>query len=138
MGQLPERLLLHQLTAFVPATVVDDYGNEVDDFDAGGSFTIVGRIQQDTRSELFPDGRHPTEAQWLLLTNDPLTGVKRIAWVPYPPKVWHRETPGKPDEYPKDREWHTDRYYPEPLGMIPKEPTARLCCGWHFRNPALL
>jgi hypothetical protein len=29
---------------------------------------------------LFPDGRHPTEAQWLLLTNDPLTGVKRIAW----------------------------------------------------------
>ncbi len=70
---IPGHLLNLEVTRVRPAQVgPDDLGNTTLDYGAAATRTAVSaRLQQDQRTEQFPDGRQPGESQWMLFTNDP-------------------------------------------------------------------
>lgn len=83
---VPLTLQQQTLVRVQPLTVVDGHGNQTYDYGPGASRTaLVGWLQQDRRTESFPDARNPTEQLWLLITNEAdLDPVDRIEWTDHP------------------------------------------------------
>lgn len=78
-----EELLRHFVTVIVPADGTDGYGDTVPDWENATETEVRGWVQQVTRGErLTTDGDRLTE-NWLLITNEPVTGRARIAWGDY-------------------------------------------------------
>lgn len=79
--------LLTELVDLVrPAVTTDSHGN--DDLDYGAAATrtpISGWLQQDARTETFPDGRNPAEQMWLMITDHADIDVDdRVEWANHP------------------------------------------------------
>lgn len=84
---LPDHLLIHQVVRVRPIVgAADSYGNQVKDYGAAAVRTTVpGRLQQDSQTEQFPDGRQPAESIWTLFTNEgDIDRHDRIEWEDHP------------------------------------------------------
>lgn len=83
---LPARLQPHNLIVVRPAVSSNSYGDDVRDYGPAASRTsIVGWVQQDNRTEAFPDGRNPQEQRFLLMTNTlTIETGDRIEWLDHP------------------------------------------------------
>lgn len=83
---VPDHLLVHTVTLVDPAEATDTYGNTTYDYGpAATRTTIRAWLQQDQRSETFPDGRDPLDQRWLMVTNhETVAGVDRIEWADHP------------------------------------------------------
>lgn len=95
-GRLPAHLLLHQVRVINPTTAQDAYGNTTFEY-AGAGVAVRGWLQQDSRSETFPDGRAPDSEGWLLMTNYADIAEKaRITWACGPRGAMTFEVDGPP------------------------------------------
>lgn len=83
---LPDRLQLQTVNVVRPAVGADGRGNETFDYGPAATRTPISCwLQQDSRSERFPDGRNPTEQLWLLMTNhQDIDANDRIEWADHP------------------------------------------------------
>lgn len=83
---VPDHLLVHTATVVHPAETTNDYGDV--DYDYGPAATrteIRAWLNQEQRTETYPDGRNPETEKWLLVTNhEQIAGVDRVEWAEHP------------------------------------------------------
>lgn len=83
MTVLPASALIHQVTVVAPAETTDSYGDTERDYGIAATRTPLDTfLQQDTRTETYPDGRVVTEQVWTLftLTDGVLGAYSRVEW----------------------------------------------------------
>lgn len=81
---IPADLLAHTVTRVRPAATTDSWNATLRDYGPGATRTadIPARVQQDTRAEIYLDGRTPTEQRWSLFTNElDWDRFDRVEWI---------------------------------------------------------
>ena len=108
----PEHLLIHEVIRVRPAVSgPDSYGNTTRDYGAAATrAAVAARVQQDTRSESFPDGRQPAESMWMLFTiEDDIDRHDRFEWTdPELGLTLTFEVHGRPEPTYSDAYHHTE------------------------------
>lgn len=97
---IPTDLLLHTVTRIRPAVGTDAWNATTLDYDAGATRTagLTVRIQQDTRAEVYLDGRTPAEQRWTMFANDTdWNRTDRVEWDEGPDGLLVFEIFGEPE-----------------------------------------
>lgn len=96
---IPESLLPHTVTLVRPAQSADAYNNVTYSYGAGATRTEISAwLQQDQRTETFPDGRAPLDQRWPLITNhDDVRAKDRIEWADHPQGAVTFDIDGPPE-----------------------------------------
>lgn len=94
---LPADLLVHEVTRVRPTTGTTGWNTPTE---TGTTRTtgIKARLQQDTRAEVYLDGRAPAEQRWLMFTNETdWDRADRVEWSEGPKGLLVFEMFGEPE-----------------------------------------